>query len=100
MNEIMTVAIDQRVAAEKVVGHDDDPSAPCTFLMRLLRNQVSHPASITDREINSHTFGNITAGEQLCHKNTYQPIQVGSRGADFQQVVTQQQPRCERFSTF
>lgn len=81
MNEIMTVAIDQRVAAEKVVGHDDDPSAPCTFLMRLLRNQLSHPASITDREINSHTFGNITAGEQLCHKECISTDAGGEQGS-------------------
>ncbi|KAH8197444.1 hypothetical protein TruAng_008375 [Truncatella angustata] len=60
--EIMAMAVDQRAAAEKKINEDDDPSAPCTFLMRLLRNQSKSPASLTDREINSHTFGNILAG--------------------------------------
>ncbi|OTA91469.1 hypothetical protein M434DRAFT_76133 [Hypoxylon sp. CO27-5] len=60
--EIMAMAIDQRVAAEKNISENDDPSAPCTFLMRLLRNQAKNPESLTDREINAHTFGNILAG--------------------------------------
>lgn len=63
MNEIMAIATDQRAAAEKLVDDEDDPGASCTFLMRLLRNQAKNPSSITDREINSHTFGNIIAGE-------------------------------------
>lgn len=59
----MAMAIDRRAIAEKHISEDDDPSAPCTFLMRLLRNQAKNPASLTDREINSHTFGNILAGK-------------------------------------
>lgn len=78
MNEIMTIAVDQRVAAEKLIGDDDDPNAPCTFLMRLLRNQAKSPATITEREINSHTFGNIIAGEQLCYGHSHSI--VGGQG--------------------
>lgn len=65
VKEVMVIAVDQRVAAEKLStgNDDDDPSAPCTFLMRLLRNQARNPASMTEREINAHTFGNITVGE-------------------------------------
>ncbi len=33
-----------------------------TFLSHLLLNQRKNPASVTDREIGTHTFGNITAG--------------------------------------
>lgn len=62
MTPIMNIAIEQRVEAEKQLGDDDDPDAPCTFLMRLLRNQTKSPALLTDRELNTHTFGNIIAG--------------------------------------
>lgn len=59
----MAMAIDRRAIVEKKLLEEDDPSAPCTFLMRLLRNQTKSPASLTDREINAHTFGNILAGK-------------------------------------
>lgn len=68
MNEVMAIAVEQRAAAEKLLAEEDDPEAPCTFLMQLLRNQAKNPASITDREINSHTFGNITAGEHTARR--------------------------------
>lgn len=35
---------------------------PLTFLQRLLLNQKKDPASINDREIMTHAFGNISAG--------------------------------------
>ncbi|KAI0006624.1 cytochrome P450 [Xylariaceae sp. FL0662B] len=60
--EIMAMVINQRAAAEKKIDGNEDPLAPCTFLMRLLRNQAKNPASLTDREINTHAFGNILAG--------------------------------------
>ncbi|KAF1851628.1 cytochrome P450 oxidoreductase [Cucurbitaria berberidis CBS 394.84] len=44
------------------VREKDDDSGPCTFLRRLLLNQKSNPASLTDREIFTHSFGNIAAG--------------------------------------
>lgn len=37
-------------------------TGPCTFVQRLLEQQQNHPDSITDRELNTHAFGNITAG--------------------------------------
>ncbi|KAK1764005.1 cytochrome P450 [Phialemonium atrogriseum] len=37
-------------------------TGPCTFVQRLLEHQQTHPSSITDRELNTHAFGNITAG--------------------------------------
>lgn len=63
--KIMEIAIEQREAAEKEIGLEDSETAPCTFLLRLLRNKAKNPASITDREVNSHTFGNILAGTYL-----------------------------------
>lgn len=62
MDEMMNVAVTQRLVAENEMDSVDDTSSPCTFLMRLLRNQLKNPATITDREINVHTFGNIIAG--------------------------------------
>lgn len=35
---------------------------PLTFVHRLLQNQRAKPKSITDRELHTHAFGNITAG--------------------------------------
>lgn len=35
---------------------------PTTFLHRLLQSQQTNPFSLTDREIHTHAFGNITAG--------------------------------------
>lgn len=35
---------------------------PATFVQRLIQNQRSNPASVNDREIFTHAFGNITAG--------------------------------------
>lgn len=78
--EIMATIIDQRAAAEKRISEDEDPSAPCTFLMRLLRNQSKNPASLTDREINTHAFGNILAGACLYFNFLYI---CGLRGADY-----------------
>ncbi|KAH7142147.1 cytochrome P450 [Dactylonectria macrodidyma] len=43
-------------------GVIDALDAPCTFLKRLLLNQEKSPASITDRELNTHVFGNIITG--------------------------------------
>ncbi|KAH8902425.1 cytochrome P450 oxidoreductase, partial [Coniochaeta sp. PMI_546] len=60
--KVMEIAIEQREAAEKEIGLEDSETAPCTFLLRLLRNKAKNPGSITDREVNSHTFGNILAG--------------------------------------
>lgn len=37
-------------------------TGPCTFVQRLLEQQQGNPASITDRELSTHAFGNITAG--------------------------------------
>jgi cytochrome P450 len=63
MDEVMEIAITQRTAVEKqIAAEDDDETKPATFLVQLLRNQIKNPSSITDREINSHTFGNIIAG--------------------------------------
>ncbi|KAJ5498165.1 Cytochrome P450 [Penicillium expansum] len=45
----------EKMAAQLVTG-------PCSFVQRLLEHQVAHPDSITDRELNTHAFGNITAG--------------------------------------
>jgi len=41
---------------------DEDTEKPSTFVHRLLEQQRKHPESITDRELNTHAFGNITAG--------------------------------------
>ncbi|EXJ72498.1 uncharacterized protein A1O5_05003 [Cladophialophora psammophila CBS 110553] len=41
---------------------DEDPCPPLTFVHRLLQNQKVKPSSITDRELHTHAFGNITAG--------------------------------------
>ncbi|KAI1078992.1 cytochrome P450 [Whalleya microplaca] len=60
--EMMDVAVTQRAVAEKEISNDDNGTTPTTFLVHLLRNQAKNPASITDREINTHTFGNIIAG--------------------------------------
>lgn len=59
-----------QLALEQVEVHrqqlkEDEESGltkPCTFVQRLLRNQQADPESITDREINTHAFGNISAG--------------------------------------
>lgn len=59
----MGMIIEQRAAAEKCMQEEDDPQAPRTFLMTLLRNQNKSPASLTDRELNTHAFGNVTAGK-------------------------------------
>jgi cytochrome P450 len=45
----------EKMTAEEVTG-------PCTFVQRLLEQQRKDPESITDRELNTHAFGNITAG--------------------------------------
>ncbi|KAF7524468.1 hypothetical protein PCG10_005728 [Penicillium crustosum] len=45
----------EKMVAQLVTG-------PCSFVQRLLEHQVAHPDSITDREINTHAFGNVTAG--------------------------------------
>lgn len=37
-------------------------TGPCTFVQRLLEQQQRHPDSMTDRELETHAFGNITAG--------------------------------------
>jgi cytochrome P450 len=41
---------------------DEDTEKHSTFVHRLLEQQRKHPESITDRELNTHAFGNITAG--------------------------------------
>lgn len=56
----MTIAVAQR--DKTLQDMTDDPNAPCTFLKRLMLNQQKNPASLTDREMNTHTFGNIIAG--------------------------------------
>ena len=44
-------------------GFEKDPSdGPLTFLQQLLLNQKTNPAGITEREILTHAFGNISAG--------------------------------------
>ncbi|KAF2651155.1 cytochrome P450 oxidoreductase [Lophiostoma macrostomum CBS 122681] len=35
---------------------------PMTFLQQLLLNQASNPSALTDREVVTHSFGNIAAG--------------------------------------
>ncbi|KAK0638344.1 Cytochrome P450 monooxygenase mpaDE [Lasiodiplodia hormozganensis] len=40
----------------------DAEMKPTTFLHRLLHTQQTNPSSLTDREIHTHAFGNITAG--------------------------------------
>ncbi|KAJ5373922.1 Cytochrome P450 oxidoreductase [Penicillium concentricum] len=45
----------QKMSAQLVTG-------PSSFVQRLLEHQVAHPDSITDRELNTHAFGNVTAG--------------------------------------
>ncbi|KAH8881872.1 cytochrome P450 oxidoreductase [Thozetella sp. PMI_491] len=62
VSEVMRIAVEQRADFEKTIDRNDNHKASSTFLMRLLRNQAENPASITDREVTSHTFGNITAG--------------------------------------
>ncbi|CAK7199356.1 hypothetical protein SEUCBS139899_002034 [Sporothrix eucalyptigena] len=39
-----------------------DENAPMTFLARLSLNQIANPKALTDREIITHAFGNISAG--------------------------------------
>jgi len=39
-----------------------EDSTKLTFLQRLILNQQQHPEQITDRDITTHAFGNITAG--------------------------------------
>lgn len=39
-----------------------EDSSKLTFLQRLVLNQQQHAEQITDRDITTHTFGNITAG--------------------------------------
>ncbi|VUC24184.1 unnamed protein product [Clonostachys rosea] len=60
LEQIMNIAISQRT--KTLEDMSDDPDAPCTFLKRLLLNQQRNPKSITDRELNTHSFGNIIAG--------------------------------------
>lgn len=45
----------EKMAAQLLTG-------PCTFVQRLLEHQKANPDSITDRELKTHAFGNITAG--------------------------------------
>lgn len=43
---------------EKITEKD----CPMTFLQLLLSNQMANPESLTDREVMTHAFGNISAG--------------------------------------
>ncbi|EQB49053.1 hypothetical protein CGLO_11649 [Colletotrichum gloeosporioides Cg-14] len=61
-DKVMSLATSYRTIAEKEALIGDDEATSCTFLSRLLRNQTRNPSLITDREINTHIFGNITAG--------------------------------------
>ncbi|CAG9945194.1 unnamed protein product [Clonostachys rosea f. rosea IK726] len=56
--EMFQLAISEIEAAKKKQSED----GPLTFLQRLLLNQAKNPASINDREIMTHAFGNIAAG--------------------------------------
>ncbi|VUC23387.1 unnamed protein product [Clonostachys rosea] len=56
--EMFQLAISEIEAAKKKQSED----GPLTFLQRLLLNQSKDPASIDDREIMTHAFGNIAAG--------------------------------------
>ncbi|KAF2997765.1 hypothetical protein E8E14_000038, partial [Neopestalotiopsis sp. 37M] len=54
-----------KLAAEEAERYRQSPtsdSGSWTFLQRLIMNQQDNPKSITDRELNSHAFGNISAG--------------------------------------
>lgn len=63
MAEAMGIVTSQRALAEKtIILQEDDATGPCTFLERLMRNHSKNPGHINDREINTHAFGNITAG--------------------------------------
>lgn len=56
----MTISLNETKAAlEKV---DQESNGPLTFLQQLLINQQKNPSLITDREISTHTFGNVFAG--------------------------------------
>lgn len=56
----MTISSDETKAAlEKV---DEESNGPLTFLQLLLINQQKNPSLLTNREISTHTFGNILAG--------------------------------------
>ncbi|KAL3292325.1 pisatin demethylase cytochrome P450, partial [Colletotrichum asianum] len=61
-DKVMSLATSYRTIAEKEALIGDDEATSCTFLSRLLRNPTRNPSLITDREINMHIFGNITAG--------------------------------------
>ncbi|KAJ5788309.1 Cytochrome P450 oxidoreductase [Penicillium paradoxum] len=45
----------EKMAAQLVTG-------PCSFVQRLLEQQKANPETITDRELKTHAFGNVTAG--------------------------------------
>lgn len=51
-----------REEMEKARGRVPREGEPTTFLARLALNQSANPKSITDREIVTHAFGNISAG--------------------------------------
>jgi cytochrome P450 len=46
----------------KVRENPPDEEETKTFVARLILNQMANPKSITDREITTHAFGNLTAG--------------------------------------
>lgn len=52
----------KQVAKFRTKMSSSDITGPVTFVQRLLEQQRKDPASITDRELNTHAFGNITAG--------------------------------------
>lgn len=47
---------------QKARDNPPDEEATMTFMERLCLNQAANPKSITDREIITHAFGNISAG--------------------------------------
>lgn len=65
-DKVMSLATSYRTIAEKEALIGDDEATSCTFLSRLLRNQTRNPSLITDREINTHIFGNMGRHPKWC----------------------------------
>lgn len=56
---MMLLAEEELLKSRDLTPHGDEPM---TFLTRLALNQTANPKSLTDREIVTHAFGNISAG--------------------------------------
>lgn len=69
-------------AIENARENPPDEEATKTFVARLILNQMANPQSLTDREIATHAFGNLTAGSDttsIAAKSTFYNIITNQR---------------------